>query len=63
METAGFYKKDENGEWLYAPNFVYSPNFELVKENKDTYTYPVDGWNWYDEQPYEDIKNNNLTEL
>lgn len=49
--TAGFYKlEDEN--WLYAPNFVYAPDYTLEKEDKDTYTYPVDGWTWYNEQPY-----------
>lgn len=53
METAGFYKlEDEN--WMYAPNYVYGPTFELKKELKDTYTYPVEGWVWYDEQPYID---------
>jgi hypothetical protein len=50
-DTSGFYKlEDEN--WLYAPNFVDAPNYELLKELKDTYTYPVEGWTWYDEQPY-----------
>jgi hypothetical protein len=49
--TSGFYKQEENGEWLYAPNFVYAPTFELLRENKDTYQYPVDGWTWYDEEP------------
>jgi hypothetical protein len=50
--TAGFYKlEDEN--WLYAPNFVQAPDYTLLKEEKDTYEYPVDGWTWYDEQPYE----------
>ena len=49
--TAGFYKQE--GEiWIYAPNFVYGPTFELRKELKDTYTYPVEGWTWYDQQPY-----------
>lgn len=50
--TAGFYKQNEEGEWMYAPNFVYAPDYTLLKEEKDTYTYPVDGWTWYDEQPY-----------
>ena len=49
--TAGFYKQ-EGDNWIYAPNFVYSDSYELQKELKDTYTYPVDGWVWYDEQPY-----------
>ena len=49
--TAGFYKlEDEN--WQYAPNFVDAPTYTLEKDLKDTYDYPVDGWNWYDEQPY-----------
>jgi len=52
METTeGFYKLEEDN-WLYAPNFVYAPDYTLLKEDKDTYTYPVDGWIWYDEQPY-----------
>jgi hypothetical protein len=55
-DTSGFYKFEDN-YWLYAPNFVYAPDFTLVKELKDTYTYPVEGWTWYNEQPY--INNNN----
>ena len=42
-----FYKKD-NDDLLSAPNSVTGPNFELLSENKDTYTYPVDGWYWFD---------------
>jgi len=38
----GFY----NSDGVYAPNFVYGPGFELLKEHKDTYTYPVNGWVW-----------------
>jgi hypothetical protein len=49
--TSGFYKFEDNN-WEYAPNFVDAPNYTLIKELKDTYTYPVDGWTWYDEQPY-----------
>lgn len=49
--TAGFYKQNEDGDWIYAPNFVYAPTYILEKDLKDTYTYPVDGWYWYDEQP------------
>lgn len=48
--TAGFYKQDGT-EWFYAPNFVYNKTFELLKESKDQYNYPVDGWTWYDEAP------------
>lgn len=44
MNTAGFY--DSLGNW--GPHFVAGPSFELFAESKDTYTYPVDGWTWYD---------------
>lgn len=42
-----FYKlhKDEIYE---APNAVFSPVVTLKKESKDTYTYPADGWYWFD---------------
>lgn len=51
-DTSGFYKQDADLIWEYAPNFVYAPTYTLLKELKDTYDYPVDGWNWCDEQPY-----------
>jgi hypothetical protein len=51
ITTEGFYKQDGDN-WIHAPNFVYSENYELKKELKDTYIYPLDGWIWYDEQPY-----------
>lgn len=50
--TAGFYRQNEELNWEYAPNFVYAPDYTLLKEEKDTYEYPIDGWSWYDEQPY-----------
>ena len=52
-DTSGFYKLEDDN-WQYAPNFVYGPNYELLKQNKDSYTYPVEGWTWYDESPIED---------
>ena len=51
-DTSGFYKYDEE-QWFYAPNAVYAPTYTLLRELKDTYDYPVDGWNWYDEAPQE----------
>jgi len=44
MNTSGFY----NSEGMRGPNKVISPTFELTKQLKDTYTYPVSGWTWYD---------------
>lgn len=52
-DTSGFYKLEDDN-WLYAPNFVYGPSYELIKENKDSYTYPVEEWEWYDESPIEE---------
>jgi hypothetical protein len=46
-DTSGFYKYQDN-ELYYGPNFVYGPTFELLKGVKDTYTYPVDGWYYFD---------------
>lgn len=54
-DTSGFYKQIGD-EWLFAPNFVSAPNYELMREHKDEYKYPVDGWKWFDEQPYENLK-------
>jgi hypothetical protein len=51
LDTSGFYKKDEEGNLLFAPNFIEAPTYVLVRENKNNYEYPVDGWVWYDEKP------------
>ncbi len=43
--TQGFY----NEEFFYAPNSVNFPDgTSLVKEKQETYTYPVNGWTWFD---------------
>lgn len=49
-DTSGFYKFQDD-EWQYAPNFVYAPTYTLLREEKDTYTYPIHGWIWYEEAP------------
>ena len=40
---AGFYTVDLR----YAPNSVIGPGFSLIKEQKDSYSYPINGWTWY----------------
>ena len=45
MDTSGFYNKDA---MLRAGKFVYGPGFTLLRDLKDTYTYPVNGWIWFD---------------
>jgi hypothetical protein len=51
-DTSGFYKKYEDGDWIYAPNFVYSKDYTLERDGNRE---PIDGWNWYDEAPQEYI--------
>jgi len=46
MSTSGFYKKDI--DIVYAPNLVYNINYTLNADIKDDYTYPIDGWYWFD---------------
>ena len=46
----GFYKKEENGSWLFASHFVYAKDYILEKDgNREE----IDGWKWYDEEPLE----------
>lgn len=43
----GFYKKDTD-TILTGENFVFSTIVTLTKETKDEFTYPQDGWYWFD---------------
>ena len=45
--TAGFYKFTAN-ELRYAPNSVHAPNFTLIAADHASYTYPVEGWHYFD---------------
>ena len=49
-DTSGFYKKVSNNEWWYAPNFVYTKDYEL---HRDGNREPIDGWFWSEEPPQE----------
>ena len=42
----GFYKLD--GDLLYGPNYVLNAEYELRRDAKDQYTYPIGGWYWFD---------------
>lgn len=44
--NAGFYKF--NGTLMYAANWVRSPDYQLHINDRTTYSYPVDGWYWFD---------------
>lgn len=45
----GFYKND-NGQLLNAPNKVENKEFSIIKENRNEYNYPVNGWHWFDSE-------------
>lgn len=47
--TAGFYKYEDK-DLLYASTFVEGDGYVLVVDNKDHYTYPVNGWYWFDSE-------------
>ena len=51
MDTSGFYstewQEDSTQMLLYAPNFVYGPDYELVRALHLEYSYPVHGWRWF----------------
>ena len=43
MSTAGFYTKDLR----YSNGNVHGPGFSLLTIEKDSYSYPIHGWTWY----------------
>lgn len=43
----GFYKND-NGFLVWSADRVINNNFQLWIDQKDTYSYPVEGWIWAD---------------
>jgi len=45
IDTSGFYSGDYK---LRAGKFVYGPDFTLLIQDKDTYTYPIHGWYYFD---------------
>lgn len=51
IDTSGFYRLyQDTNSLLFAPHFVTGPNFEIVRENKDSYSYPVEGWYWFNNE-------------
>jgi hypothetical protein len=55
MDTSGFFRVDQDGVFMAAPNFVLAPTYELRRHLKDTYMYPTEGgWIWFDSE--EDAK-------
>jgi hypothetical protein len=48
MDTSGFYFYETEENAFYAPHFVYAKDYELLREDHETYDYPVHGWYWFD---------------
>lgn len=49
MILAGFYKQEsEATELLYEPKCVRTSDHTLLAKARHEYTYPVDGWIWFD---------------
>lgn len=46
--SAGFYKSVIGQGILYAPSFVHAPGYSLFANEIASYTFPVDGWYWFD---------------
>jgi hypothetical protein len=47
MTRSGFYKFT-GVELHYGATAVHAPNFTLLAADHETYTYPVEGWYWFD---------------
>lgn len=46
-DTSGFYRL--TGKKLsFAPNAVRAPTYNLFRAERETYTYPANGWHWFD---------------
>jgi hypothetical protein len=48
--TSGWYKQDPGGQLLFGRFYVLNADYELYRHLKDTYTYPIDGWSWYESE-------------
>jgi hypothetical protein len=46
MATPGFYRFLD--DTLQFGTKIYAPNYTLLAEDHETYSYPVEGWRWFD---------------
>lgn len=46
MYKDGFYKFDTT--LLYGANWILNKEYTLLREHKDQYEFPLDGWYWFD---------------
>jgi hypothetical protein len=51
IPVPGFYKCDEESRLFCAPNYIIFPDgIELSIDQKDTYTYPVNDWYYFNSE-------------
>ena len=55
MDTSGFYKYIPEYGLLYAQHVVQATEYQLDREWKDTYSFPIDGWSWFDTREQAEI--------
>lgn len=49
QDTSGFYLYNTNSDSLsWAYSCVSGEDFSLYRSEKDSYSYPVNGWRWFD---------------
>lgn len=53
-DTSGFYKND-SGMLLHGKYYIMGGSYDLLREKKDEYEYPIHGWHWFDTE--EDARN------
>lgn len=44
-----FYKMIDEKNYIFGSE-VLSAEYQLLTEDKDTYTYPIDGWYWFNSE-------------
>lgn len=56
INTSGYYKKLEDGTWLYAAYEIICKEYIITIDEKNE----IDGWKYYEESPpeYNEWKNN-----
>ena len=42
----GYYKHDQDADYIYHANNVYAPLFTILEGQQDSYDLPIDGWHF-----------------
>lgn len=44
----GYYKHDEQNNYIWHANNVYNSAYTLLKSQQDSYELPIDGWYFFE---------------